>query len=285
MEPQRKFHYGRVLVAALVITTALVVLVYGSQWSESAEADRYGVIERDGKRLLWGGEDERQHFDIKRFDLKPQGLSYGVGREHFPALVAPEFVPAQQADFVKDDWEVVVVNLNDEVRVYPIPVMTLNEAVNDTIGETAICVVYCAQAHLAAAYLRSDGDRTRTFAVSGYTYADPKVWDGRNAFVLWDRETESLWWPPIGKAVSGPSRGLAMPLLDPAHWAQTTWGAVRDRYPDAQVLTLYQSPDPDTLPGKSETTVLAAQTAPRPEETDAAPRWGENDALEGSGAG
>lgn len=79
-------------------------------------------------------------------------------------------------------------------------------------------------------------DHTFTFAVSGYTCGQTNVWGGRQAFVLWDRDTESLWWPTIGTAVSGPMFGAHLKLLDKALWSQTTWGVVKDNFPQVRVL-------------------------------------------------
>jgi hypothetical protein len=54
--------------------------------------------------------------------------------------------------------------------------------------------------------------------------------------VLWDRDTESLWWPTVGKAVSGPMIGAHLKVLDKALWSQTTWGVVKDQFPEVRVL-------------------------------------------------
>jgi len=196
------------------------------------------VIEKDdGTRLLWGGDDPSMHFDISTFRLEPANLRYGIGREAFPALIDPAFVSADDVGaWLNPEDRVLAVRIAQEVRVYPIELLTRHEVVNDVVAGVPIFAAYCVLADLGAVYKRRLGEHTLTFALSGYTYADPDVWEGRDAFVLWDRETESLWWPPIGKAVSGPLVDQPLKLLDPAHWSQTTWGEIRDQHPDAQVL-------------------------------------------------
>ena len=77
-------------------------------------------------------------------------------------------------------------------------------------------------ADLGAIYDRIVDERLYTFALSGYTYFDPAVWNGMDGFVLWDRETESLWWPLIGKSVSGPILNTPMKVYDQTACAQTT---------------------------------------------------------------
>ena len=67
---------------------------------------------------------------------------------------------------------------------------------------------YCVLADLGAVYSRNYNSKELTFALSGYTYYDKNIWNGLDGFVLWDRETESLWWPLVGKAVSGKLKGV-----------------------------------------------------------------------------
>ncbi|MHC4910540.1 MAG: DUF3179 domain-containing (seleno)protein [Planctomycetota bacterium] len=72
--------------------------------------------------------------------------------------------------------------------------------------------------------------------LSGYTYRDPARLEGRHAFVLWDRDTESPWWPVIGRSVSGPLVDVPLSLLDEAMWEQATWAAAVEAHPEAEVL-------------------------------------------------
>jgi hypothetical protein len=232
---------------------------------------RRPLIERDGRTLLWGGPDESQHFDITTFRLEPMQLHFGLGREHFHALVEPAFITVAEVEagltsetattlvsatgtaaptaagprtWLHDNARVLVATVGDEVKIYPLQILRRHEVVNDVVGGVPVFAAYCYLADLAAIYDRRFGDRTLTFGVSGYTYADPDTWEGRDAFVLWDRDTESLWWPPISVAVSGPLIDTPLEVLDPALWIDTTWGEAREAYPDAVVLDRGQ-----TMPG------------------------------------
>ena len=89
---------------------------------------------------------------------------------------------------------------------------------------------------MGAIYDRQYGDEVLTFALSGYTYYDDNVWDGLDGFVLWDRETESLWWPLIGKAVSGPLKNVQLLEKDKKYWDDVNWKYIKENYPNAQVL-------------------------------------------------
>lgn len=236
------------------------------------------LIERDGRMFLWGGENDHEHFDVTAFRLDPDGLHYGLGREVFSALIKSEFVSVDAADQWLEDFDkVMLVRINGVDRVYPIRLLTRHEVVNDVVEGVPIFAAYCILADLGAIYDRRLGDRTLTFGVSGYTYADPHIWEGRDAFVLWDRETESLWWPPIGRAVSGPLIDQPLRLLDEALWLQTTWAQVKKDHPDAMVLKDGQDFERPTNWPKWD--VDAGLIAQADQTTIIAPRWGDNAAL------
>ncbi|WP_430965864.1 DUF3179 domain-containing (seleno)protein [Spongiimicrobium sp. 2-473A-2-J] len=194
-------------------------------------------FEVDGKKMLYGGEKDDQHFDITGYELKDGQFHYGIGREKFPALLEPEFTSVRQADSIwADSTRFLVAYSGKEVKAYSVKDLTRHEVVNDVLDGKPIMAVYCILADLGAIYERQYGDEELTFALSGYTYYDKEVWNGLDGFVLWDRETESLWWPLIGKAVSGRLKGVALLEMDEAHWIDTTWEEVKASYPNVQVL-------------------------------------------------
>ena len=195
------------------------------------------VVERDGKSYLFGGEDSSQDFDVTKFRLNPAQLHYGIGREKFAALIAPEFLTAGEANGVFPDTEPVLgLSIDGEAKAYPISLLTRHEVVNDVVGGKPIFAAYCVLADLGAVYDRQLAGHTYTFALSGYTYSDPKVWGGLQAFVLWDRDTGSLWLPTIGKGVSGPMIDVPLQLIPQEDWERTTWSDFKAKHPNAVVL-------------------------------------------------
>jgi len=68
-------------------------------FSRTAVSSPSNLIETgDGRRYLWAGKSPDDHFDVTEFRLNQDQLHYGLGRESFPALIEPTFVPAQAAD-------------------------------------------------------------------------------------------------------------------------------------------------------------------------------------------
>jgi hypothetical protein len=232
----------------------------------SHDPGRQALIEVNGRTYLWGGAAPNDHFDVTASRLDLRGVHYGMGRDHFDALIEPSLAPLDEvrewpqreisyrdddglpptdtAPWLHESARVLVVSIDGDTRVYPILLLQRHELINDVVGGVPVFAAFCPLADLGAVYDRRYDAHVLTFGVSGYTYAERGVWDGKDAFLLWDRETESLWWPPSGRAVSGPLMDTPLRLLDEAHWEQTTWGAALARYGDVLVLRPGQTLDP-----------------------------------------
>ena len=194
-------------------------------------------FERDGIPYLYGGEDSLSHFNLSNCILKPEQFHYGLGREVFPALLEPRFISVTAADQLwSDSARFLLAKAGNDCKAYSIKDLIRHEVVNDSLDGQPIMAAYCILADLGAIYNRQYGTKTLTFALSGYTYFDPEIWNGLDGFVLWDRETESLWWPLIDRAVSGPLNGVKLHLLDETLWTDTTWLYIKTNYPEAQVM-------------------------------------------------
>ena len=120
-----------------------------------------------------------------------------------------------------DSARFLLLEINGDVRAYGIDLLTHHEIVNDVVGGQPVMAAYCLLADLGAIYDRIIDGQEYTFALSGYTYYDPDVWNGMDGFVFWDRETESTWWPLIGKAVSGTMINTPLKVLNEDNWSQT----------------------------------------------------------------
>ncbi|MDN5215620.1 DUF3179 domain-containing (seleno)protein [Fulvivirgaceae bacterium BMA12] len=234
--------------------------------------DNGKIFLKEGKKFLWGGEKEFQHFEITNCQLKDEQFHYGIGREKFPALLAPDFIDVSTADSLyAENARFLMVKMDGITKAYSVKDLTRHEVVNDEINGKPIMAAYCILADLGAIYDRTMGGKTFTFALSGYTYFDPEVWDGMDGFVLWDRETESLWWPLIGQSVSGEMAGASMKVLHEQWWSQTNWKDIKTNHPDALVLASGQDFE------RPEEWVRYNNVEPVSEEGQSiAPKWGEN---------
>ena len=76
---------------------------------------------------------------------------------------------------------------------------------------------------------REKDGKAEQFGVSGYTH--------KNTFLMFDRETDSLWYPfGDGKwtAISGPRKGETIPFMEKP--APLTLGEWRKKHPNTLVL-------------------------------------------------
>lgn len=204
---------------------------------DSTYREKGNVYEINNKTMLWGGTDSLWHFDITDWSLSECNLHYGLGRETFPALLEPQYVQLSEVRNLYDDNEecIIIYGIN-ETKVYPYKDMIKYEAINEVIDGNPVMIAYCVLADLAAVYTREYCDHVITFAVSGYTYHDNSVWDGLEAFILWDRETESLWWPLNDVAVSGSYKDTRLEKYNTSNWEVLTMENINSLYPDALIL-------------------------------------------------
>ena len=144
-------------------------------------------FEKDAVPMLFGGEQEQQHFNVSNLELQKEQFHYGIGRERFPALLQPRFTTVAAVDSLwKDEDRFLLAYAGEEVKAYSVEDLTRHEVVNDRLDGEPIMAVYCILADLGAIYSRQYGDQELTFALSGYTYFDEEVWDGLDGFVLWN---------------------------------------------------------------------------------------------------
>jgi hypothetical protein len=206
--------------------------------------------------MLYIGNNQNWHFDISNWYLDECNLRHRLVRERFQALIDPEYYTISEAkndirytSSNDDDRHIIELNNNRKPKAYSIDLLTKHEVINEVVDGAPIAIVYCFLADLGAVYTRVYHNKIFTFALSGYTYRDPNVWNGIDGFVFWDRETESLWWPLIDKAVSGTMIGTDIKKHDTDKWFETTWGEIKALYPNTLVLKPGQSMDvPENWP-------------------------------------
>ena len=204
----------------------------------------------NNRLMLRGGDSSQWKFDISNWSMGFCKLSNGVGRETFPALLNAKYVPVSQELSEYHPADRCIIMFTDSVpKIYPLELMRSHEVINEARNEEPVAIVYCVLADFPAVYSRKFCDKTLTFAPSGYTFSSPQVDNNRRAFVLWDRETESLWWPLIDVAVSGKMIGADMQQLPKSTWKVISWEEVIINYSQAVVLKRNQTmPIPQNWP-------------------------------------
>lgn len=151
-------------------------------------------------------------------------------RDAIPAIKNPEFVPAEEAG-LDDNEPVVGITINGEERAYSVYLLNHHEIVNDRVGNTAFAVTWCPLANLAVVYDREIDGKEYTFGVSGNLL--------KNALVMFDYETESLWPIVYGESVKGTLTGRKLKHISGCQ--KIPWGAWKKSHPDTLVLSHHGS--------------------------------------------
>jgi hypothetical protein len=182
-------------------------------------------------------------------------LRRGAPKDAIPAILDPvfgedwsgleielqsEYGPRYTAEpTLFDSDRVIAVERDGEARAYPLRVLNWHEIVNDDLGGPLL-VTYCPLCGSGVTAVRTvDGEATK-FGVSGLLF--------RNALVMYDERTNSLWSQIAAAAIRGEAVGTGLELVPSA---LTTWGEFRTQYPDGQVLR--PPPESSTMTGRNST--------------------------------
>jgi Protein of unknown function (DUF3179) len=157
----------------------------------------------------------------------------GPGRDGIHAVDAPRFAEVDAADAIAPDTPVVGVSIQGDARAYLLPILEYHQVVNDTVGGAPIAVTYDPLTGAARVFRRNVDGRTLRFGVSGLVY--------NSGFLLFDRETESLWSQYTGRAIAGTYVGKRLESLRVREEEFATW---RKREPKTRILI---PPEPDGI--------------------------------------
>ncbi len=182
-------------------------------------------IIRDSQTPQYFGLDWSTHWGIRIVALEE--LSQGAARDAIPAISAPRYWTIEEAAVVyTDNVPLVQVRVGDDVRGFPLEILTWHEIVNDTIGGKPLTITFCPLCNTAIAFESQIGEEIFIFGVSGLL---------RNSdLVMYDRNTESLWQQSSGRAIVGTMVGARLNYL-PA--SVVSLGQLRAAYPDALVMS------------------------------------------------
>ncbi len=155
----------------------------------------------------------------------------GVHRDTIAPLDFPDLIAAGDADYLRDDDLVFGVEINGDIRAYPLRIMGWHEMFNEVIGGVPVALAYCTLCGAGILFETAvEGrDEPFVFSTSGFLYRSNKL--------MYDRQTESMWNQFTGKPVSGALRGSRIELT-PRPVTIEPWGAWKARNPGTKVLTL-----------------------------------------------
>ena len=135
------------------------------------------------------------------------------------------------AEWLQDTSPVMFVEVDDEVRLYPLAILTWHEIVNDSLAGEPLAVTYCPLCNSALVFSRTidgpDGAEVLDFGTSG------RLW--RSNLVMYDRQHLGLWTQFTGRAIVG-ERWLGA-TLERIPSSLLGFGEAASLAPDAEVLS------------------------------------------------
>ena len=155
-------------------------------------------------------------------------VSGGPPKDGIPSIDSPKFQSVREADKILEDSEFVLgLNINGDIRVYPLQILVWHEIVNDVVGGKPIAVTYCPLCFTNQVFNRTliDGNIVE-FGISGKLY--------NSNLVMYDRKSNSLWSQALGEGIVGDYSGIKLEKIpfDIAYWKE--W---KKLYPESKVLS------------------------------------------------
>jgi len=156
-------------------------------------------------------------------------FSGGPPRDGIPPIDSPRFESVESADtWIEDVEPVIILEVNDDVRAYPLQILIWHEIVNDEVDGQPVVVTFCPLCNTALVFARPiiNGELL-TFGTSG----NLRISD----LVMWDRQTESWWQQFNGEAIVGDLTGTKLEFLPSAI---ISWADFKSKHPEGQVLSI-----------------------------------------------
>ncbi len=189
--------------------------------------DIFQAIDPAFMRFLDGDRSKRENMRIRLEEITWGGVKV----DGIPSLDNPAMVPAVAAGYLRDDDLVFGVEINGDIRAYPLRIMGWHEMFNDVIGGVPVALAYCTLCGAGILFETQVEGRAEPFVFgsSGFLYRSNKL--------MFDRQTDSLWNQFTGEPVVGPLVGSGITLnIRPV--SITSWGAWKARNPQTTVLSL-----------------------------------------------
>lgn len=200
---------------------ALVLALTLAPLSSVSARDAKDEAERAAKPA-----DELNGFSLEKLVVPRESVrGGGPERDRIHSVDAPEFVPPPEAHWSPPGAPVVGLALGGSARAYPVHLLEYHQVVNDELEGVPVAVSFDPLSGIPRAWRREVDGRVLEFGVSGLLH------DGQ--YLLYDRQTESLWAHYTGRAVAGPLAGKGLAGLQVR---QEPLGVWFQRHPATVVL-------------------------------------------------
>jgi hypothetical protein len=195
------------VIAIVVATVVIIATTTSKHAAEVQQATQHNIVPLD--QIVSGGPP-------------PDGI---------PSIDNPKFVSVQEAgnNFLADSDLVLGLNINGDIRAYPLQILVWHEIVNDKVGGVPVAVTYCPLCFTNQVFNRTllllNGQVVQ-FGTSGKLY--------NSNLVMYDRTSKSLWSQALAEGIVGKYAGVKLQRIpfDIAYWKD--W---KQLYPNSKILS------------------------------------------------
>lgn len=143
----------------------------------------------------------------------------------FPSIDDPSFHRAATVAYLGENDPVVALEIDGDVRAYPLEILIWHDLVNDTVAGIPVSVAYCPLCNSVTVHDREIQGRVLDFGVSGLL--------DNSSLLMYDRQTETLWSHFAGEPLHGVLSDAELVSRPATIVGFGTWQA---EYPDGIVL-------------------------------------------------
>jgi len=150
-------------------------------------------------------EEEWPEIDLAAADIDQAALTRIAPESRPPAYEDPNLAPVGWAEDIGGLEPVVTVEIDGELRGYPMRIVAAHRVINDTLAGVPIAVTYCRVCSSTMVFRREvDGEPTQ-LQVAGLRYA--------TNLVLYDTETRTWWQQISGLGLAGEHSDDALEVI------------------------------------------------------------------------
>ncbi len=169
----------------------------------------------------WETDFEKRNIDLDEL------VHGGPPKDGIPSIDNPSYISQEEAaNWLGDREPVIVVDVNDVVRAFPIQILMWHEIVNDRFDGKPVAVTFCPLCYSTLVFDREVDGEVLEFGVSGFLR--------HSDLVMFDRSTESLWQQITGEALVGEYTGTTLEQL-PSQLI--SFEQFRETHPEGKVLS------------------------------------------------
>lgn len=154
-------------------------------------------------------------------------FSGGPPPDGIPPIDRPVFESIEAAaNWLSAQSPVIALQIDGDVRAYPLAILIWHEIVNDTVGGVPVAVTFCPLCNSSLVFDRQVNGQALRFGVSGNLR--------KSDLIMWDEQTQSWWQQLTGEAIVGELTGTRLQLIGSQ---VVSFEVFRRTFPNGKVLS------------------------------------------------